>query len=187
MALSRILSQSLTRTSLRPPTALTSHHRHRSSKTHHAQLIELDLESSSSSQPDSPEAAAELINVGIKRIEEAIHSILVRRAAPDWLPFLPGHSYWVPPRGSSMRGHPASNMIEVIGRLASDGATRNRGLQGEFLSEDEQMSLSSAKGWPSSAVFIEGTSPIHPIPVVEVQVTLQDGEDDTSNSEDEEG
>ncbi|KAL3644177.1 hypothetical protein CASFOL_012109 [Castilleja foliolosa] len=187
MALSRIFSQSLTRTSLGPPSALTSHHRHCSSKTNQAQLIEIDLESSSSSQPDSPEAAAEIISVGIKRIEEAIHNILVRRAAPDWLPFLPGHSYWIPPRAESMRSHPASSMIEVIGKLAPDGAARNRGLQDEFLSEDEQMSLSSTKGWPSSAVFIEGTSPVHPTPVIEVQVTFQDGEDGTSSSEDEEG
>ncbi|KAI3443419.1 hypothetical protein Pfo_000084 [Paulownia fortunei] len=190
MAMSRILSQSLPRASLRPPTALISHHRHRSNKTHHAQLIEVDLDPASASQPDSPEAAAEVITVGIKKLEEAIHSIIVRRAAPDWLPFLPGYSYWVPPRAASMRNHPAGSMIEVIGKLKSSGATRNRRLQHELLSEDEQMSLTSAKGWPSSAFFIEGTSPIHPIPVVEVEVKIQDNEenaDDTSNSEDEEG
>ncbi|KAK6147438.1 hypothetical protein DH2020_018350 [Rehmannia glutinosa] len=190
MAMSRILSQSLHRASLRPPTPLISHHRHRSNKTHHAQLVEVDLDSASSSHPDSPEAAAEVITVGIKKLEDAIHSIIVRRAAPDWLPFLPGYSYWVPPRATSMRNHSASNMIEVIGKLASSGAMRNRSLHHEMLSEDEQMSLTSAKGWPSSAVFIEGTSPIHPIPVTGGQVKIQDNEDsanDTSNSEDEEG
>ncbi|KAK6139808.1 hypothetical protein DH2020_026484 [Rehmannia glutinosa] len=155
MAMSRILSQSLHRASLRPPTALISHHRHRSNKTHHAQLVEVDLDSASSSHPDSPDAAAEVITVGIKKLEDAIHSIIVRRAAPDWLPFLPGYSYWVPPRAASMRNHSASNMIEVIGKLASTGAMRNRSLHHEMLSEDEQMSLTSAKGWPSSAVFIE--------------------------------
>ncbi|KAL0410278.1 UNVERIFIED_CONTAM: hypothetical protein Slati_3617500 [Sesamum latifolium] len=156
MAMSRFLSQSLPRASLRPPTALISHHRHRSNKTHQAQLIEVDLDAASSSQPDSTEASAEVITVGIKKLEEAIHSIIVRRAAPDWLPFLPGYSYWVPPRATSMRNHPAGSMIEVIGKLTASGTTRNRRIQNDLLSEDEQMSLTSAKGWPSSAVFIEG-------------------------------
>ncbi|KAL6553786.1 hypothetical protein OROMI_019459 [Orobanche minor] len=90
MAMSRFLFQSLTRPSLRFPTSLISNHRHHSNKAHHAQLIELDLESASSSQIGSPEVVAEVIRVGIKKLEEAIHSIIVRRAAPGWLPFLPG-------------------------------------------------------------------------------------------------
>lgn len=185
MAMSRFLTQSLTRASLRPPTPLIVHHRHRSSKTHHAQLIEIDLDGASSSQPDP----AEVITVGIKKLEEAIHNIIVRRAAPDWLPFLPGYSYWVPPRATSLRNHSAGRMIEVIGKLNSSGSMKNQRLE-EELSEDEQMSLMSAKGWPSSAFFIEGTSPIHPIPVVEVEVKIQDNEgnaDDASNSENVEG
>lgn len=151
MAMSRFLSQSLPRASLRPPCALITHQRHRSNKTH-AQFIEVDLDAASSSQPDSPEASAEVITLGIKKLEDAIHSIIVRRAAPDWLPFLPGSSYWVPPRGTSVRDHPAGSMIDVIGKLSSYRATKNRH---EF-SEDEQMSLTSAKGWPSSSFFIEG-------------------------------
>ncbi|KAL6575239.1 hypothetical protein OROMI_012524 [Orobanche minor] len=201
MAMSRILFQSLTRPSLRFPISLISNHRHHSNKAHHAQLIELDLESASSSQYDSPEAAAEVIRVGIKKLEEAIHSIIVRRAAPGWLPFLPGYSYWVPPHATSMRSHSANNMIEVVRKLASPEAMRNGRLQEELLTEDEQMSFMSAKGWPSSAVFIEdlwclvneSTSPVHPIPVIEVQmqVEIQDYEDSADNtsrsSEDEEG
>ncbi|KAL6507844.1 hypothetical protein OROGR_024039 [Orobanche gracilis] len=155
MALSRILFQSLTRPSLRFPTSLIRNHRRHSNKAHHARLIELDLESASSSQTDSPEAAAEVIRVGIKKLEEAIHSIIVRRAAPGWLPFLPGYSYWVPSHATSMRSHSASNMIELVRNLASPEAMRNGLLQEELLSEDEQMSFTSAKGWPSSAVFIE--------------------------------
>ncbi|KAL7137078.1 hypothetical protein ABFS83_10G070100 [Erythranthe nasuta] len=190
MAMSRFLSQSLLRASLRPPTALISHHRHRSNKSHQAQLIEVDLDGASSSQSDSPESSAEVITLGIKKLEDAIHSIIVRRAAPDWLPFLPGYSYWVPPRGTSMRNHPAGSMIEVIEKLNSSRDTRNQRLQRDLLSEDEQMSLTSAKGWPSTAVFIEGTSPVHPIPVVQMSVTIQNNEDsadDASSSEDEEG
>ncbi|XP_057778846.1 uncharacterized protein LOC130997526 [Salvia miltiorrhiza] len=178
MALSRILSQSLARASLRPSNALITHHRHRSSKPRHAQLIELDLDAASSSQPDSPEpAASDVVAFGIKKLEEAIHSLIVRRAAPDWLPFLPGHSYWVPPRSASTRNHPTAGMIEALDKLTSSDPTRNHRLQHELLSEDEQMSLVSAKGWPSSTYFIEGTSPQHPIPFMELS--------DASSSKDE--
>ncbi|KAL6547757.1 hypothetical protein OROHE_009462 [Orobanche hederae] len=69
---------------------LISNHHHHSNKAHHAHLIELDLESASSSQIGSLETAAEVIRVGIKKLEEAIHNIIMRRAAPRWLPFLPG-------------------------------------------------------------------------------------------------
>ncbi|KAI3447327.1 hypothetical protein Pfo_003992 [Paulownia fortunei] len=157
MAMSRILSQSLPRSSLRPPTALISHHRHRSNKTHRAELIEVEVDQASSSQTDSPEAAAEVLTLGIKKLEDAIHGIIVRRAAPDWLPFLPGYSYWVPPRASTMRAHhPAGSMIEVIGNLAFSGVARNRSLPLDLLSEDEHMAFTSAKGWPASAFYIEG-------------------------------
>ncbi|XP_075488940.1 uncharacterized protein LOC142527846 [Primulina tabacum] len=192
MAMSRILYQSLPRsTALRPPTPLINHHRHRSNKSHHVQLIELDLDASSSSQPDTPETAAEVITLGIKKLEDAIHSIMVRRAAPDWLPFLPGYSYWIPPRGTSMRGHSAGSVIEALGKISSSGVAHNfGGSMDDVLSEDEQMSFSSTKGWPSSAFFVEGTSPIHPIPVMKVKVQIQDSEnnaDDTSTFEDGEG
>ncbi|KAL6518244.1 hypothetical protein OROMI_033945 [Orobanche minor] len=88
--MSRFLFQSLTSPSLRFSTSLISNHRHHSNKAHHAQLIKLDLESTSSSQIGSPEVATEVIRVGIKKLEEAIHNIIVRRGAPGWLPFLHG-------------------------------------------------------------------------------------------------
>ncbi|CAA2975401.1 Hypothetical predicted protein [Olea europaea subsp. europaea] len=191
MAMSRILSQTLPRSSLHPasltPGALITHHRHRSNKTHQAQLIELEVDSSStSSHPDSPE---EVLTVGIKKLEEAIHSIIVRRAAPDWLPFLPGYSYWVPPRSSTMR-HP-HGMIEVIGKLTSSGVgTGKIRPQLDLSTEDETMSFTSARGWPSSTFFLEGTSPIHPIPLMEVEVKIHNEADNAhnaSNSEEEEG
>ncbi|KAL6583815.1 hypothetical protein OROMI_003104 [Orobanche minor] len=96
MAMSRFLFQSLTCPSPRFPTSLISNHRHHSNKAHHAQLIELDLESASSSQIGSPEVAAEVIRVGIKKLEEAIHSIILRRAAPGWIPFLHGDGVALP-------------------------------------------------------------------------------------------
>ncbi|XP_042054733.1 uncharacterized protein LOC121799432 [Salvia splendens] len=154
MAISRILSQSLARASLAPSNALITHHRHRSTKPARAQLIEVDLDS------DSPDPEA--VSLGVKRLQDAIHSIIVRRAAPYWLPFLPGHSYWVPPRAASSRYTLASI---------------SHPLQHQLLSEDEQMSLLSANGWPSSTYFIQGTSPQHPIPMLIFS--------DTSSSKDE--
>ncbi|CAA0842199.1 Unknown protein [Striga hermonthica] len=193
MAMSRILSYSLHRSSpLCPPAALTSHRRHRSSKSRRGvQLAEAaEIEQSPT---DSPEAAAEVITLGMKKLEDAIHSIIVRRSAPDWLPFLPGSSYWVPPRSSSLRAgradlhHPARSLVDVIGKLSAARAKRSQGLSIDVLSEDENMAFTSAKGWPASSFYIEGTSPVHPIPVVEIEAKYQDDDEkeNSSSSEDE--
>ncbi|KAJ8557782.1 hypothetical protein K7X08_004548 [Anisodus acutangulus] len=61
---------------------------------------------SESTQPDrnvgsNSSEAEEAEALAVQRIEETIHRIIVRRSAPDWLPFCPGASYWVPPRRSS--------------------------------------------------------------------------------------
>jgi len=32
--------------------------------------------------------------LGLRKLEDALHSIIVRQSAPDWLPFVPGSSYW---------------------------------------------------------------------------------------------
>ncbi|KAL2534476.1 hypothetical protein Adt_07827 [Abeliophyllum distichum] len=194
MAMARMLSQALTRAPLHTrstPRALITH-RHCSDQSGKTQVefIEVELDSSSSSQSDSHEAAAEVISAGFKKLEEAIHRIIVRRSAPDWLPFLPGHSYWVPPSNSNgIMRHP-QGLIEVVGNLTTVAET-NRGTPLEFLTEDETMSFSSARGWPSSTYFIEGTSsPIHPIPVVEVEVNIHRNVNNvgsTTSSEEEEG
>ncbi|CAA3021814.1 Hypothetical predicted protein [Olea europaea subsp. europaea] len=166
--MARILSQALRRANLNPvaaPRALITH-RHcsdQSGKTE-VEFIEVEVDQSS-----SQEAASEVISSGIKRLEEAIHRIVVRRSAPDWLPFLPGYSYWVPPPNSNgIIRHP-QGLIEVVENLATVGIL-NRGKPSDFLTEDETMSFSSARGWPSSTYFIKGASPIHPIPVMEVEV-----------------
>ncbi|KAK6152188.1 hypothetical protein DH2020_014823 [Rehmannia glutinosa] len=192
MAMSRIFSQSLSRSSLRP----------RQPNQPPPPPLQQNPQRSDYRSGDRPGlfiadrfagGGRRVITLGIKKLEDAIHSIVVRRSAPDWLPFLPGYSYWVPPRASAMRGvqhHPAGSMIDVIGRLAASGVKRNRGLQLDLLSEDENMAFTSARGWPASAFYIEGTSPVHPIPVVEVEVTVLENEDQsnsTSDSEDAEG
>ncbi|XP_058113589.1 uncharacterized protein LOC131256651 [Magnolia sinica] len=114
-----------------------------------AQLIEVDLESD-----------AEIEVLGMRRLEDAIHGIIVRRSAPDWLPFIPGSSYWVPPRARPL------GVVELVGRLANP------------LTEEETLSLSTVRGWPSASYFVEGASP-HPV--------KRRSKKKTSHSEDEEG
>lgn len=84
---------------------------------------------------DTPEAEAEAL--AVQRIEDAIHRIIVRRSAPDWLPFRPGASYWVPPRRSSY------GVADLVHKLANT------------LSEEEIMSLATFRGWPSSNFYLD--------------------------------
>ncbi|KAK9282141.1 hypothetical protein L1049_005053 [Liquidambar formosana] len=105
-------------------------------------------------------ADADLELVAFRKIEDAIHRIIVRRSAPDWLPFIPGSSYWVPPHN---RSH---GIAELVGKLANT------------LTEDEAMSFTTSRGWPSSAYFVKGASPHQ----MEVETTSN-----VTKSEDEEG
>ncbi|PKI38172.1 uncharacterized protein LOC116200294 [Punica granatum] len=118
--------------------------------------------SSSSSPPsdlgDSPDPL-------LRKLEDVIHHIIVRRSEPEWLPFRPGSSYWVPPRSKS-RG-----IAQLIGKLATGSP---------HLNADESMSTTTPRGWPSSSYFIHGISPA-PRPV-EAEKTS----DEASQSEDEE-
>jgi hypothetical protein len=116
--------------------------------------------------------------VGIRRLEEAIHGVMVRRAAPDWLPFVPGGSFWVPPL---RRPH---GVAELVGRIAaaggSDGvaelvggiaaAEGTEGVAGAVggavevveldarMTEEQALCFSTTRGWPSSSFFVEGES-----------------------------
>lgn len=112
-----------------------------SSTSHHHRLVAFR---SQSSQSESAETL-----LAVERIEDAIHRIIERRSAPDWLPLLPGSSYWVPPRKRSSYG-----IADLLEKLANS------------LTDEELMSLATTRGWPSSAFFLnnnDGTySPIPP-------------------------
>ncbi|KAA8535784.1 hypothetical protein F0562_030782 [Nyssa sinensis] len=147
-----------------PPVGLSSGtltHRNISNLSGKSQLIEIDLESDGEHEV-----------LGIRKLEDVIHSIIVRRSAPDWLPFIPGSSYWVPPRR-----RPYSGLAELVGKLANP------------LNEDEAMSLTTSRGWPSSAYFVEGSgASARPVPVdMKVEVKVQKTSENASQSEDEEG
>jgi len=58
------------------PKVLIVCHRHRSSEAMKSKWVEID---------------------GVKLLEDHAHRVMVMKATPDWLPFLPGSSFWVPP------------------------------------------------------------------------------------------
>ncbi|KAL6953553.1 hypothetical protein U1Q18_044983 [Sarracenia purpurea var. burkii] len=77
--------------------------------------------------------------LAVQKIGDAIHRIIVRRSAPDWLPFVPGSSYWVPPQ------RPSYGIAQLVVKLANT------------LTDDQVMSLTNSRGWPSSAFFLNGS------------------------------
>lgn len=99
-----------------------------SSKPHHA---ETDLDSPSSSATSKAEAERKSLN-------EYFQKIAVKNSTPDWLPFAPGGSFWVPPPHQKTDGKVAYMMNMVTNPLK----------------KEEAFSLSSSSGWPCSSFFI---------------------------------
>jgi hypothetical protein len=112
--MARLLAQTLTLT--RPgPSPSTASLRGLATKV---EVIEIDLtEDDPAGSSSSPTASPSVEVVGIRRLEEAIHGVMVRRATPDWLPFVPGGSFWVPPL---RRPH---GVAEIFSRIAAAGDT----------------------------------------------------------------
>ncbi|GLT28704.1 hypothetical protein SLA2020_036160 [Shorea laevis] len=121
-----------------------SFRRHFSSKS---ELVEIDLDFSSPS--------------GLKKMEEMIQKLLVHKAAPYWLPFIPGASFWVPPahRGSK-------KVVDLIEKLS------NR------LTEEEAFSLTTDRGWPCLSSFLSDNTVTDGVAYVDVDMksSKQDGE-----------
>ncbi|KAG6481427.1 uncharacterized protein LOC122017534 [Zingiber officinale] len=109
-------------------------------------IVEIDLDA------DGAPGSSEIETLRRRRIvDDAIHGMIVRHFAPDWLPFVPGRSYWVPLQKRPYR------VTELIASLADaklkDPKPRN------LLSKEEKMSLTTERGWPSSAYFFGSPSP----------------------------
>ncbi|URD92169.1 hypothetical protein MUK42_00019 [Musa troglodytarum] len=115
-----------------PPVATPLGLRGLCSRSERPQLIEVELQAE-----DFP---PEIEVLGMRRLADVIHAIVVRRSAPYWLPFLPGSSYWVPPRNRHR------SVAELVSRLANP------------MTAEEIMSFTTVRGWPSSAYFVEGAS-----------------------------
>lgn len=114
-----------------PLIPLYLHHRHRSSKP---QLIEINL-SSPSLQSDGGNGSEDEEGFFIKKLEEILHRVMLQKSTPDWLPFRPGSSFWVPP---------ILSVNDLIHKFA-----------GCNLSDEETLSLTTCRGWPSASYFIK--------------------------------
>ncbi|XP_076911998.1 uncharacterized protein LOC143570150 [Bidens hawaiensis] len=122
-----------------------------------SQSIELDLESET--------------DLGLRKLEDAFHSIIVRQSTPDWLPFVPGSSYWVPPL------HRRPDCHGIVGLLRKFHNNNN----------NKSVSVGSASGWPSFAYFIGGTSALHPVPIEMEAEEVHSNEENTHDVNNEEG
>ncbi|KAJ0257183.1 Uncharacterized protein HA466_0080940 [Hirschfeldia incana] len=116
-----------------------------------------DLHETDTSSPSDPL---------IQKLEDAVHRIFVRRAAPDWLPFVPGASYYVPPPGSGSQTH---GVAQLVAKLANP------------LTDEETLSTNSSHGWPSSDYFLKGVQPRL------METKIETSSNTEYNSEDEEG
>ncbi|KAJ9164501.1 hypothetical protein P3X46_024071 [Hevea brasiliensis] len=110
----------------------------------------------------------------LRKLEDAIHQIIVRRAAPDWLPFLPGSSYWVPPPRSTAGSLGIAHLVEKPANPLTD---------------EESLPMITLRGWPSSDYFIKGAPP-HSMEVNMTSKKAAEAEatsNNASKSEDDEG
>uniref|UniRef100_A0A7N0T8Z1 Uncharacterized protein n=1 Tax=Kalanchoe fedtschenkoi TaxID=63787 RepID=A0A7N0T8Z1_KALFE len=94
-----------------------------------------------SQDPPSAPAKPDQLSPVLTVFEDLIHGMIVRRCQPAWLPFVPGSSFWVPPRPQS------GTFAKAIEKLSQ--VTHS-------LSDDETMALTTMRGWPSSAFFLQG-------------------------------
>lgn len=126
-----ILSQTLIRRSTVAPCALISPIlRHGSSRS--GKVIEVDLESSPST-PSSSDGEVEVLKM--RKLEEAIHALFVEKSTPDWLPFIPGSSFWVPPRKRPV------DVVDLVEKLWKP------------LREEEALNFTSTRGSPALEFF----------------------------------
>ncbi|KAK9689534.1 hypothetical protein RND81_09G065400 [Saponaria officinalis] len=52
-------------------------------------------------QSTKPETEKTEEGEALRRLEEAVHRLIVKKAQPDWIPLVSGGSYWVPPKMKS--------------------------------------------------------------------------------------
>ncbi|XP_022890859.1 uncharacterized protein LOC111405810 isoform X2 [Olea europaea var. sylvestris] len=131
--MARLFSQTLIRAAAAPFFPTLSSHLSATGKPKliHRHLFSL-ADSNSYIELSQVEAEASVV----KKIEEAIHTIIIKRSRPDWLPFVPGASYWVPPRRHSY------GVAEIVHQLSNP------------LTEEQLNSLITFQGWPSSAFYL---------------------------------
>ncbi|XP_050269594.1 uncharacterized protein LOC126713775 [Quercus robur] len=72
--------------------------------------------------------------LALKRLDDLIHGIIVQKSTPDWLPFVPGSSFWVPPR---------PNFLDLVTNLSHH----------HHHPPPHSLSFSTSRGWPCSSTF----------------------------------
>ncbi|KAG8066159.1 hypothetical protein GUJ93_ZPchr0004g39929 [Zizania palustris] len=145
--MARFLARTLT---LVRPSALRSSHRPLRSLSSKVEFIEIDLSEDGPSPSSGAEGGSTAEAAGMRRLEDAIHGVIVRRSAPDWLPFVPGASYWVPQMRRPL------GITDLMGTVAYTAMGAGNA---EVMTEEEMMCLTTMRGWPSAAYFVEGKSP----------------------------
>ncbi|KAK4746564.1 hypothetical protein SAY87_025601 [Trapa incisa] len=155
----RMVSQTLLRRSTIAPWAIISPNlRHRSSLS--GKLIEVDLESSPSI-PSSSDGEVEVLKM--RKLEEAIHALFVEKSTPDWLPFIPGSSFWVPPRKRPV------DVVDLVEKLMKQSI------------EEETLNFTSSRGWP--ALEFLSSKDGAPETVLELEVEVEADKDDIQDRE----
>lgn len=84
--------------------------------------------------------------MSVRRIESAMHQILVKKCSPGWLPFVPGGSYWVPPIGSCK----SNSVAEIVEQLSTSLKKQ------EMDARNGDRLVKTERGWPSNAYFLKG-------------------------------
>jgi hypothetical protein len=154
--MARLLARTLTLA--RPPAPRSSLRPHRALSAK-VELIEIDLSAAEDSASSSSSSGAAGDSAGMRRLNDAIHGVIVRRAAPEWLPFVPGGSYWVPPMRRPLG---VSDLVGTAAYSASGAADTSAMAMARAvmykaaLTKEQAMSLTTKRGWPSEAYFVEG-------------------------------
>ncbi|KAJ0984174.1 hypothetical protein J5N97_002530 [Dioscorea zingiberensis] len=143
--MARVLSQTLTLardgpTTRLPAFRLLNRRGSRSSRRVKPVLVELDIGTAGKEK-----SASDVEAIMRQKLEDAMQQVIVLRATPDWLPFRPGSSFWVPPRPCNSKN--PLGLMELAGMVPNS------------LTHEENLSLSTVRGWPSSTYFIDGGSP----------------------------
>ncbi|PKU63910.1 uncharacterized protein LOC110113205 [Dendrobium catenatum] len=126
----------------------------RSSRPKAKQLSALDLGGGS----DASTVEVEVLT--LKRIEDAIQSFVIKKAAPGWLPFAPGASYWAPPVLQGL------SEVDIFHRPEN------------LLTKEEKLSRTTVCGWPSSSYFVDGVIPVHSTMISTPKVTAIQSDDE---------
>ncbi|KAF8687254.1 hypothetical protein HU200_042929 [Digitaria exilis] len=126
-----------------PVVVLSRRHSHTRRRT--AEVLEAEAAGPSATPADAAAVA--------QRLEDAIDGAMARMAEPDWAPFRPGTSYFVPPR-------PAGAGLGILALIRQGGGFVEAPAPRRGLSADEARAVAAAsRGYPCSTYFIDGHFP----------------------------